>query len=90
MEKIWDYIVNKMPGELMVSLIVMLIIAIVAIVFGCKIKKADPTKPTKGVAMLAEWLVEFSTNTIDEYLGDAYEFAVPYFFFLITYIPLAF
>lgn len=90
MEKIWDYIVNKMPGELMVSLIVMLIIAIVAIVFGYKIKKADPTKPTKGVAMLAEWLVEFSTNTIDEYLGDAYEFAVPYFIFLITYIPLAF
>ncbi|MCH5171362.1 MAG: F0F1 ATP synthase subunit A [Erysipelotrichales bacterium] len=90
MDKIWDYIVNKMPGELMVSLLIMFFIAIVAIILGHAIKKADPTKPPKGLAFIADWLVEFSLNCIDNNLGDAYDFAAPYFIFLITFIPLAF
>ncbi|MCH5179690.1 MAG: F0F1 ATP synthase subunit A [Erysipelotrichales bacterium] len=90
MDKIWDYIVNKMPGEIMISLLIMLLIAIFAIILGHAIKKADPTKPPKGLAFIADWLVEFSLNTIDNNLGDAYDFAAPYFIFLITFIPLAF
>lgn len=90
MDKIWDYIVNKMPGELMVSLIIMIFIAIFAIILGHAIKKADPTKPPKGLAFIADYLIDFSIKTIDEYLGDAYEFITPYFVFLVAYVPLAF
>ena len=90
MDKIWDYIVNKMPGELIVSLLIMVLIAIVAIILGHAIKKADPTKPPKGLAFLADWLVEFSLNTLNNNLGDAYDFAAPYLIFLVTFIPMAF
>ena len=74
----------------MVSLLIMLLIAIIAIILGHAIKKADPTKPPKGLAFVADWLVEFSLNSINNNLGDAYDFAAPYFIFLITFIPMAF
>lgn len=90
MNKVWDYIVNKMPGELMVSLLIMLLIAIVAIVLGHAIKKADPTKPPKGLAFAADWLVDSCLNMINNSLGDAYDFATPYLIFLVTFIPLSF
>jgi len=89
-DKIWDYIVHKMPGEIMVSLLIMLLIAIIAIILGHAIKKADPTKPPKGLAFIADFIVDSSMKTINNTLGDAYEFITPYFIFLVTYIPLAF
>lgn len=90
MSKIWDYIVHKMPGELMVSLLIMVLISIFAIILGHAIKKADPKKPPKGLAFVADWLVDFSLKTIDNNLGDAYDFAAPYLIFLIAFIPMAF
>ena len=90
MDKIKDYIVNKMPGELMVSLIVMFIIAILAIILGHAIKKADPKKPPKGLAFWADYIVESSMKQIDGILGTAYERFTPYLIFLVLYIPLAF
>ena len=90
LQKVWRYIVDKMPGELFVSLIVMLVIAIIAIILGHAIKKADPKKPTKGLAMWAETLVTFSDNKVKDILGDAYLPFAPYFLFLVCFIPLAF
>lgn len=90
MKKIWEYIVHDMPGELIVSLFIMLIIAIVAIILGAKIKKADPTKPPKGAAFIADFLVDSSMKQINSILGTAYEKFTPYYIFLILYIPLAF
>lgn len=90
MNKVWDYIVNKMPGELIVSLIIMLVIAIFAIVLGHAIKKADPTKASKGLAFIADFIVDFSYSTIRQNLGNVYDFVVPYFIFLIFYVPMAF
>ena len=80
MNKVWDYIVNKMPGELIVSLIIMLVIAIFAIVLGHAIKKADPTKAPKGLAFIADFIVDFSYSTIRQNLGNVYDFVAPYFF----------
>lgn len=85
-----DYFVNKMPGELYTSLIIMIIIAIFAIILGYKIKKADPTKPPKGLAFIADYLVDFSQNSITSILGNVYLRFTPYFIFLILYIPLCF
>ena len=90
MKKIWDYIVHDMPAELIVSLFVMLIIAIIAIILGHAIKKADPTKAPKGLAFVADFLVEHSMNSVDGTLGTAYEKFVPYYIFLILFIPLCF
>mgnify|MGYP000528430904 FL=1 len=90
LKKVWDYIVNDMPAELIVSLFVMLFIAIIAIILGHKIKKADPTKPPKGAAFLADFLVDKSLTSIRSILGEAYEKFAPYYIFLILYIPLAF
>ena len=89
-KKIWEYIVYDMPAELIVSLFVMLIIAIIAIILGHKIKKADPTKPPKGATFVADLLVDKSINNIRSILGEAYEKFAPYYIFLILYIPLAF
>ena len=89
-KKIWEYIVYDMPAELIVSLFVMLIIAIIAIILGHKIKKADPTKPPKGATFVADLLVDKSLNNIRSILGEAYEKFAPYYIFLILYIPLAF
>ena len=82
-DKVKDYFVNKMPGEMYVSLLIMIFIAVFAIVLGHKIKKADPTKPPKGLALVADYLVEFSQNSINNTLGTAYEKFSPYFIFLI-------
>lgn len=89
-EKVKEYFLHQMPGELYVSLLIMILIAIFAILLGHKIKKADPTKPPKGLAFVADYLVEFSQNTINGILGTAYEKFTPYFIFLILFIPLAF
>ncbi len=88
--KIWRYFVDDAKPELLVSLLVMFIIAILAIILGCAIKKANPKKPTKGLAFVAETLVTFSDNQITKILGTAYLKFSPYLIFLYTYIPFAF
>lgn len=88
--KILDYFANTAKPELIASLICMFIIAIIAIILGQAIKKADPTKPTKGLAFAAETLVGYCENQIKEILGSAYLKFTPYFLFLVTYIPVAF
>jgi F-type H+-transporting ATPase subunit a len=68
----------------------MLIIAILAIVLGCSIKKADPKKAPKGLALVAEIAVTFVDNQIKDNLGTVYQRFTPYMVFLYAYIPIAF
>lgn len=89
-ESILRYFADTAKPELIVSLIVMFIIAVVAIVLGCSIKKADPKKPTKGLAFVAETLVTYADNQISELLGTVYLRFSPYLIFLLLYIPMAF
>lgn len=90
LNSILEYFADTAKPELIVSLIVMFIIAILTIILGCSIKKADPTKPTKGLAFVAETIVTYSDNQIKELLGTAYLKFSPYLIFLILYIPMAF
>ncbi|MCI5745914.1 MAG: F0F1 ATP synthase subunit A [Erysipelotrichaceae bacterium] len=87
---ILDYFANKAKPELIVSLLVMLIIAILAIILGQSIKKADPTKPTKGLAFIAEFIVESVDKQIANTLGNVYHKFSSYLLFLYSYIPLSF
>ena len=68
----------------------MFVIAIVAIILGAAIKKADPKKPPKGLAFIAETIVSYSDNQICDTLGNVYLKFSPSFVFLLMYIPLAF
>ena len=88
--KILKYFAEDAKPELIASLLVMLIVAIIGIVLGTAIKKADPKKPTKGLAIAAELIVEFSSKQITNNLGTAYLTFTPYLVFLYLYVPLAF
>ena len=90
LNKILEYFADTAKPELIVSLLVMFIIAIIAIILGSAIKKADPTKPTKGLAFAAETLVTHCENQIIDILGTAYLKFTPYLVFLFTYIPVVF
>ena len=54
----WDYF----SGEVIMSLIVMLIICLFSFVIYFKFKKADPTKPDKGFILIIESLIEKLEN----------------------------
>lgn len=88
--KIIKYFANDAKPELIVSLIVMLIIAIIAIILGIAIKRADPKKPPKGAAFVAETVVNLADNQIKEILGTAFLKFSPYLIFLYLFIPLSF
>ncbi len=88
--KVWRYFVDDAKPELLVSLLVMFIIAILAIILGCAIRKANPKKPTKGLAFIAETVVTFTEKQITGILGTAYLKFSPYLLFLYAYIPFAF
>lgn len=87
---ICHYFKEVCKPELKASLLVMLIIAILAIVLGAAIKKADPKKAPKGLAFAAETVVSFTDDQIKENLGTAYLKFGPYMVFLYLYVPLAF
>lgn len=88
--KVLHYFSETAKPELIASLIVMFIIAVVAIVFGCATKKADPKKAPKGLALVAETVVSFVDNQIKDNLGTVYQRFTPYMVFLYAYIPVAF
>ncbi len=60
-----------------VSIIVIIFIIIVAI----KLKKHDPTKPPKGILLLAEMVVTFTNNLCQDALGSRWKKFAPYVMF---------
>ena len=94
MKKIFNdiihYFAHEAKAELIVSLLVMVIIAVVAIILGIAIKKADPKKPTRGLAFIAETIVNYADKQISEILGTVYLKFTPYLVFLLMYVPLSF
>ena len=90
LKKIIGYFADTAKPELIVSLLVMFIIAVVAIILGIAVKKADPKKPPKLLALFAETIVCGADNKIKDTLGTAYLRFSPYFVFLLLYVPMAF
>lgn len=89
-EKVYRYIVDKAQGELLVSLLIMFIVAILAIILGAAIKRADYKKPTKGLAFMAETIVNLADSQVEGILGTAFGNFTPILVFMYMYIPLAF
>ncbi len=89
-KNIIQYFAEKAKPELIVSLLVMFIIAIIAIILGIAVRKADPKKAPKGLTFIAETIVGYSDKQICEILGTAYLKFSPYLVFLLLYVPLSF
>lgn len=82
----WD----MFSGEVIMSLIVMLIICIISFVIYFKFKKLDPTKPDKGFTMIVETLVEKLESFTVELMGERRRSFSGYALGLATYIILCF
>lgn len=77
----------KLPAETYSSLIVVIVLSILIIFMGRTIRKADPLKPTKGLAFIGEYLVSFVDGFVDNNIGKKYDKLKPYFITLILLIP---
>lgn len=82
----WDYF----SGEVIMSLIVMLIICLFSFVIYFKFKKADPTKPDKGFILIIESLIEKLENFTVELMGERRRSFAGYAMGLALYILLCF
>lgn len=84
-DKILD--IYKAPNFaiLAVSLIIIIFIVIVAI----KLKRHDPNKPTKGILLLAEMLVNWTNNMCQEVLGSRWKKFAPYVLFEAMFLAVA-
>ena len=78
---------NSLPGEIYSSLIVVIVLSVVFILMGNALKKADPMKPTKGLAFLGEYLFTFTNEFVDNNMGKNYNKLKPYLMLLIILIP---
>jgi len=77
-------------GEVIVSLIAMLIISLFSVAIYFVFRKKDPTKPDHGFAMVIETLFESLQKTVKSTMGNKYEGFTGYVFALGVYIILCF
>lgn len=59
-------------------IVVSLIIIIFIIIVGVKLKKQDPNKPTKGILLAAEALVDWTNGMCKGALGSRWKVFAPY------------
>lgn len=62
-----------LSGEVIVALGIIIFLIIIAIIVGIKAKKADHTKPSKGLLLLVEWAVEKIDNFVFETAGSGFD-----------------
>jgi F-type H+-transporting ATPase subunit a len=72
------------------TIIIVIVLSIIFILVGRKIKKLDVNETPKGFLFTCVLIVDFFNNYIQEYIsGKAYRFFAPYLFTLITFLALA-
>lgn len=88
MRKFVEILKNVSPN-IKASLIIVVFLIIFSIIVGHKAKKHDPTKPTKGVLLLAEWMVEWINSMCKENLGKNWKKYAPMMVTLAMFIFVA-
>ena len=68
-----NFLTWELSGEVLSSLIVMLIIALFFLIAGIQAHFHDPLKPSKGPLFLAEVLVNFFDGLVSELMGDKFK-----------------
>lgn len=81
---------DKFSGEIIVSLFVMLIICIFSFVVYFSFKNADPTKPSKGLVLVIEIIIEKVESFTVELMGERRREFSGYIVALGLYIILCF
>lgn len=81
---------KEFPGEVITSLIVMVVVVLISLIIFIKARKVDPSKPSKGVMNLVEMLVEFFEKLVGENMGPAFKNYPGYFMGIAMYILLCF
>ena len=77
----------SLSGETYSSLIVVIILCVLMIIIGNKVKKADPLKPSKGLVFVGEYMVSFVDGFVENNIGKRYDKLKPYFLVLMLMIP---
>jgi F-type H+-transporting ATPase subunit a len=77
-------------GEIIMSLITMLIICILSVIIYFVFRKKDPTKPDHGFTMIVESAIEKVQNLVVETMGKKYEGFSGYILALSLYIFICF
>lgn len=71
------------------SVIIVLVLSIFFIICGTKIKKADPSKPTKGLAFFLELFVTFIEGFVAQVMGEKHIGFAPYIGMLASFLAVA-
>lgn len=70
-------------------IVVSLIIIIFIIIVGVKLKKQDPNKPTRGILLAAEALVDWTNGMCKGALGSRWKVFAPYVLFEAMFLAVA-
>jgi len=71
------------------SVIVVLVVSLFCMICGMKIKKADPTKPTKGLVLVMEVVFSSLSSFAEESIGRKAATHVPFILTLAFYLAVA-
>ena len=71
------------------SVIVVLVVSLFCMICGMKIKKADPTKSTKGLVLVMEMVFSFLTNFAKDSIGKKSWRYVPFILTMALYLAVA-
>jgi F-type H+-transporting ATPase subunit a len=81
---------SPMSPNVISTLIIVVILALVFIIAGLKVKKLNPAETPKGFLFLCIALVDFLHDFLDEYIsGKRLKFFGPYLFTLIVFLVVA-
>ena len=85
-----NFLTWELSGEVLTSLIVMLIVAILFIIAGILAHFHDPLKPSKGLLFVAETLVGFFDRLVDDLMGPRFKGFGGFIMAIASYLFIAF
>ena len=85
-----NFFKTELSGEVISSLIVMAIIAVLAVIVGIKARLQDPLKKPKGLLLIVEMGVNFFDNFVKNLIGDVLPNMGGFIMAIAVYLFLAF
>ncbi len=83
-------LISKPSPNVISTLIIVLVLSIIFIIVGLKVKKLDPEETPKGFLFVFIGIVGFFNNFLKDYIsGKRLKFFAPYFFTIIVFLLFA-
>ncbi len=86
----FEQILNSLPGEIIVSVLIVFLIFVFSLVIFIKIKKADPLAKPKGILHVVELGVDLIDNLVKTQMGWRYKKMGGYFLAIAVFIFTSF